>query len=209
MTGDPRRAFALAGGLTEQPKMSHQARGLWGYTGTTAGGLSLTVQSTGVGAPSALAVLGDLAGLGVKRIVRLGTCIAPVDVHPQGQALLIDQAVALDGTSAGISGGSPSLAPDPLLLELLTGVAPLASVSSHDQVARHDPKGALPDPEATVRDLQTAITFAAGRHFEMKTAAVLVVAGDGENHNLPESELNELVLEVGRKVVNRLEGPET
>ena len=35
LVGDPRRAFALAQELTGQPKMSHQARGFWGYKGLT------------------------------------------------------------------------------------------------------------------------------------------------------------------------------
>src|SRR4051794_34169363 len=72
LVGDPGRAMALAQVLTEQPKMANHARGLWGYSGTTAAGQGLTVQSTGMGGPSAALVLGDLAELGVKRAVRIG-----------------------------------------------------------------------------------------------------------------------------------------
>ena len=37
LVGDPGRAMALAQVLTEGPKMANHARGLWGYSGTTAG----------------------------------------------------------------------------------------------------------------------------------------------------------------------------
>src|ERR1700759_3579540 len=67
LVGDPGRAMALAQVLTEQPKMSNHARGLWGYSGTTAEGHDLTVQATGMGCPSAALVLSALAALGGRR----------------------------------------------------------------------------------------------------------------------------------------------
>src|SRR6476646_4569587 len=75
LVGDPGRALLLAQELLEQPKMSNHARGLWGYSGRTPGGMELTIQSTGMGGPSAALVLGDLAKLGVRRTVRVGTCV--------------------------------------------------------------------------------------------------------------------------------------
>ena len=60
LVGDPGRALLLAQELLEQPKMSNHARGLWGYSGQTPAGRQLTIQSTGMGGPSAAIVLGDL-----------------------------------------------------------------------------------------------------------------------------------------------------
>ena len=76
LVGDPGRALLLAQELLEQPKMSNHARGLWGYSGETAGGEELTIQATGMGGPSAAVVLADLAELGVRRAIRVGTCTA-------------------------------------------------------------------------------------------------------------------------------------
>ena len=76
LVGDPGRALLLAQELLEQPKMSNHARGLWGYSGRTPAGGELTIQSTGIGGPSAALVLADLAELGVRRAVRVGTCVA-------------------------------------------------------------------------------------------------------------------------------------
>ena len=67
LPGDPGRALLLAQLLLEAPKMFNHNRGLWGYTGTAADGQPLTVQSTGMGGPSAAIVLSELAELGARR----------------------------------------------------------------------------------------------------------------------------------------------
>src|SRR5258708_7329603 len=76
LPGDPGRALALAQQLLVQPKMSNHRRGLWGYTGETPDGRPLSIQSTGVGGPSAAIVVAELAELGVRRAIRVGTCAA-------------------------------------------------------------------------------------------------------------------------------------
>ena len=53
--------------------MFNHHRGLWGYTGTAPDGEPLTMQATGMGGPSAAIVLEELARLGLRRAVRLGT----------------------------------------------------------------------------------------------------------------------------------------
>lgn len=204
LTGDPRQAFALAQSLMVQPKMSHQARGLWGYTGVTSSGSGLSVQSTGVGGPGVVAVLGDLAGFGVRRVVRLGSCIAAPGEFVPGQALLVGQAIGNDGASATLNGSQLQPGPDPDLQQLLDGIAPLATVSSHDVVARFDPDGPAPLDGALVRDLQTAATFAMAVRMKVKTAALLIVAGSGESATLSEAELTGLLTELGQEVVARL-----
>src|SRR5205085_861203 len=70
------RAMALAQELTEAPKMSNHARGLWGYSGESIAGGALTIQSTGMGGPRAALVVADLHELGVRRAIRVGSCTA-------------------------------------------------------------------------------------------------------------------------------------
>src|ERR1700751_1224833 len=74
LPGDPGRALLLAQELLEQPRMFNHNRGLWGYTGTAADGRPLTIQSTGMGGPSAAIVISELMDLGARRLVRIGTC---------------------------------------------------------------------------------------------------------------------------------------
>src|SRR5665213_2072117 len=73
--GDPGRALLLAQALLSEPKMFNHNRGLWGYTGPALlDGEPLTIQSTGMGGPSAAIVIAELADLGARTIVRVGTC---------------------------------------------------------------------------------------------------------------------------------------
>ena len=114
LVGDPGRALLLAQELLEEPKMSNHARGLWGYFGQTPAGGELTIQATGMGGPSAAIVLADLAELGVRRAVRVGTCTGAGPSRAPGELLLVAEAVA-DGGSAASFGVAPgdTVAPDP------------------------------------------------------------------------------------------------
>ena len=70
---DPGQALALdARALDETPRMFNHHRGLWGYTGIALDGAPLTVQSTGIGGPSAAIVVAELHALGLRRAVRIG-----------------------------------------------------------------------------------------------------------------------------------------
>src|SRR5580704_13687040 len=79
LPGDPGRALSLAQVLLTEPKMFNHNRGLWGYTGAAADGDPLTIQSTGMGGPSAAIVVSELIDLGARRLIRVGTCgaVAP------------------------------------------------------------------------------------------------------------------------------------
>jgi DeoD family purine-nucleoside phosphorylase len=120
LPGDPGRALALAQFLLSEPLMFNHHRGLWGYTGTaTDDGQPLTIQSTGMGGPSAAIVLHELVSLGVTRAIRVGTCGA---LHPSlglGDLVLAREAISADGTSAALGAGV-TVGADPVLLDALT-----------------------------------------------------------------------------------------
>ena len=100
--------------------MCNHARGLWGYSGRTPGGDELTIQSTGIGGPSAALVLADLAELGVQRAIRVGSCVATGAGGSTGELILVERAVASRGSAAafGLAAGEAAL-PDPGLTESL------------------------------------------------------------------------------------------
>ena len=175
LVGDPGRAMALAQVLTEQPKMANHARGLWGYSGTTAEGRGLTVQSTGMGGPSAALVLSDLAELGVRRAVRVGTCAAIAPDFRPGDLVWVRAARPWSADRPGA--GSPAH-PDAALAEglrtALGEAAKPARVASVDFLhPSPDPAHAI--PEGDVADMQTAALFTAGDRLGIALAAVLVV----------------------------------
>ncbi len=105
LPGDPGRALLLAQLLTTGPKMFNHNRGLWGYTGLAADGEPLTIQSTGMGGPSAAIVLEELCDLGVRHAIRVGTCGALAAGLQLGDLVVADAALAADGTSRALGAG--------------------------------------------------------------------------------------------------------
>lgn len=72
--GDPRRATYIAENIFDPgARLVNQERGMLGYTGTY-GGQPISVQSTGMGTPSAGIVFEELVMLGARRLIRVGTC---------------------------------------------------------------------------------------------------------------------------------------
>ena len=106
LPGDPGRALALAQLLIEEPLMFNHHRGLWGYTGSgAADGEPLTIQSTGMGGPSAAIVLHELIALGARRAIRVGTCGALDGGLALGELVVAREAIAADGTSRALGAG--------------------------------------------------------------------------------------------------------
>jgi DeoD family purine-nucleoside phosphorylase len=105
LPGDPGRALLLAQSLLREPKMFNHNRGLWGYTGVAADGETLTIQSTGMGGPSAAIVIAELYELGARTLLRVGTCGALDPGLGLGELLIVSEALADDGTSRALGAG--------------------------------------------------------------------------------------------------------
>lgn len=99
LPGDPGRALALAQLVLSEPKMFNHNRGLWGYTGTAADGEPMTIQSTGMGGPSAAIVLEELCDLGLQTAIRVGTCGALDRELALGDLVIAEAALPFDGAS--------------------------------------------------------------------------------------------------------------
>ena len=114
LPGDPGRALALAQTLLEKPLMFNHHRGLWGYTGPArADGEPLTIQSTGMGGPSAAIVLTELIALGARRAIRVGTCGALAPDLALGELVIARESICLDGTSRALGAGDSRRWPTP------------------------------------------------------------------------------------------------
>src|SRR5450755_3359574 len=124
LPGDPGRALRLAQELLEAPKMFNHNRGLWGYTGLAGDGAALTIQSTGMGGPSAAIVIAELADLGARRLVRVGTCGALDPALSLGELLIVDAALSEDGTSRALGAGERTQASEALLSALSDAAPP-------------------------------------------------------------------------------------
>src|ERR1700734_2212128 len=89
LPGDPGRPLMLAEFLLDGARMFNHNRGLWGYTGLAPDGEPLTIQSTGIGGPSAAIVLEELIAMGVTRAIRVGTAGALERSFELGDLLLV------------------------------------------------------------------------------------------------------------------------
>jgi DeoD family purine-nucleoside phosphorylase len=122
LPGDPGRALRLAQQLLDPPRMLNHNRGLWGYTGAAPDGRPMTIQSTGMGGPSAAIVAEELIELGARRLLRVGTCGALAGGLELGRLLVADGVLAEDGTSRAL-GASGTVWPDEELQASLVAAA--------------------------------------------------------------------------------------
>jgi uridine phosphorylase len=208
LVGDPGRALLLAQELLEKPKMSNHARGLWGYTGRTPAGDELTIQATGMGGPSATIVLTDLAELGVRRVVRVGTCAAFGAEAQPGELLLIEAARATAGSAAsfGLAAGN-AVSPDQPLSERL-GVelgteARAVTVASLDTMPAHITEAG----GAAAADMQTLAVLARAGALEIAAAAVLVVAEVEGHERLDDEGMKLAAVRAGKAATKALSNP--
>ena len=188
LPGDPHRALAVAQALLEKPaRMFNHSRGLWGYTGVAADGERLTVQSTGLGGPSAAIVCEELIALGARRLVRIGTCSALGDELPLGTLIAPAAVLPLDGASAALGADGP-LKPDPAMhAALVAAGAAAATVASIDLFYDRREGGITREAVAV----------------ELEPAAVL---GEAAAHALPAASVLGVARRAGTNGAERLEG---
>jgi DeoD family purine-nucleoside phosphorylase len=181
LPGDPGRALLLAQALLEAPRMFNHNRGLWGYTGGAADGAPLTIQSTGMGGPSAAIVIAELAELGAQRLLRVGTCGALAGSLQLGDLLIAGEAIADDGTSRALGAG-PRVAGSPDLQRRLAdagnGVARTGVVVSTDLFydSAEGTEQRWIERGAIAVEMETATLFALATKRGLQAAAVLIVS---------------------------------
>lgn len=98
LPGDPNRARYIAQTYLENPVLYTEHRGMLGYTGIYKG-LRVSVQTTGMGCPSASIVAEELAMLGAKVLVRVGTCGGTSPDLKPADLVIAQASLARDGTT--------------------------------------------------------------------------------------------------------------
>ena len=178
LPGDPQRALRMAQDLLDAPRMFNTRRGLWGYTGTTPAGLTVTIQSTGMGGPSAAIVVEELIELGVRVLVRTGTCGALDGAHDLGALVAATEVIGADGASRALGTGE-RLRADPALSEALVanGAQPVTAVSTD---LFYDPRPGIEDEwrrsGANVIEMEAAAVLAAAAGHGARAACLLLVS---------------------------------
>jgi purine-nucleoside phosphorylase len=106
LPGDPLRARYIAETYLEDARQVNEERGLLGYTGTWEG-KRVSVQGTGMGCPGATIVFEELIQLGVKRLLRVGTCGGLQPHHGLGDLIVALSAVPADQTAMHLVANEP------------------------------------------------------------------------------------------------------
>jgi uridine phosphorylase len=202
LPGDPGRALRLATQLIDGPRMLNHHRGLWGYSGLAADGAPLTIQSTGLGGPSAAAVVAELIELGARRLVRVGTAAA-LGATQLGALVVADAALAADGASRALGAVDRVAADDELASALAAACAAapalVASADIHDPVLA----AAWAQAGAVACDLTTAAVFAAAQRRGTSAAAILGITRAG-GERLADDAVEELESRIGAAAVAAL-----
>jgi uridine phosphorylase len=181
LPGDPARALLLAQSLLANPVMFNHHRGLWGYSGLAADDQPLTIQSTGMGGPSAAIVVSELADLGASQLIRVGTCGALRPDLALGDLVVASAALPFDGTSRALCPDGP-LEPDPELRDgLQAGVGPeghVGPVASTDLFYDGPPEDQARwlGAGALAVEMEAATLFALARRRSLRAAALLLVS---------------------------------
>src|SRR5205809_6777069 len=104
--GDPLRAKYIADTYLDNVVQRNGERGLLGYTGEWEG-KPISVQGTGMGCPGATIVFEELGQLGVKKLLRVGTCGGLQPHHELGDLIVALSAVPADATAMHLVANEP------------------------------------------------------------------------------------------------------
>ncbi|CAA9519370.1 MAG: Purine nucleoside phosphorylase [uncultured Solirubrobacteraceae bacterium] len=217
LPGDPGRALALAQLVMSEPKMFNHNRGLWGYTGTAADGEPLTIQSTGMGGPSAAIVLEELCDLGLEVALRVGTCGALHDDLALGDLVIADAALASDGASRAL-GADGRVTADAGLVAALAAAdgaagARTGAVASSDLFYDRDPErtAGWRQAGALAVEMEAATLLRVGELRAIRVGCLLAVSdvfeADGARRRIDAEALVQAAERLGRVGAAALAGP--
>ncbi|MCX8182130.1 MAG: nucleoside phosphorylase [Candidatus Methanomethyliaceae archaeon] len=180
--GDPGRTKMVAEFLGE-PKLVNENRGLLTFTGKYKD-VKVTVSTTGMGTPSAAIVMEELAALGAKYVIRVGTTGGIGKDVELGDIIVPTSAVPLDGASrAYMKKGGKTVADEEIvrmLVKNLEGsryhVGPVCTsdtfyLEEEEDASYWASRGVLSF------EMECSVIFAIGSLRGYRAAAVLTVTG--------------------------------
>jgi uridine phosphorylase len=214
LPGDPGRVPKIAERFQDARDLGSH-REYRAYAGRV-GKEKVVAVSTGIGGPAAAIAIEELARLGVKVMIRVGTCGAITPEIGTGSVIIADAAVRMDGTSAQyVPTGYPAAASPGVVMALHEAAASrgeryaVGIVASTDAFyvgqGRKSFGGYFPSKSVKLLDdmraakvlcfeMEAAALFTLGRVFGLKTGAVLaVVANRATNHFRSEAGVDDAI----------------
>ncbi len=131
LSGDPDRAHLIAQTHLSDVRMLSEHRGLNSYVGRLPNGKPLISATSGMGAPSLSIVVNELVQVGIKQIIRVGTC-GSIQAHVlPGSVVITRAALCRQGAANDIAPVEYPAAADPFLTVALVEAARELQVDHH------------------------------------------------------------------------------
>jgi len=214
LPGDPGRVPLIAKRFDDPHELTSH-REYSAYGGRVAGE-KVVVVSTGIGGPAAAIAIEELARLGVKVMIRVGTCGSIASEIRLGTVIIADAAVRQDGTSAQyVPLGYPAAATPEVVMALKESAATRGVKSAVGITASTDAfyagqgresfGGFIPSERVHIVDefraakvlcfeMEAATLFTLGRVFGLKTGALFAVVANRATGELrPDAGVNEAI----------------
>ncbi len=217
VVGDPARARFIAERFLEDVRLVNENRGYYVYTGSYKG-RRVSVAVHGIGGPSAAIVFEELAMLGARVLVRLGTCGGMIPELDVGDFVVAAGAAYLCGGTIGsyVPDACMAASPSPDLTVLLAEeaerrgrvfIGPVYSsdafyAETKDFAQKWSRRGVI------AVEMEAATLFTIGWLRGLRTAALLVVADNlvvpGKEELKTHSELENYVERAAEAVLETL-----
>ncbi|BAZ19875.1 purine phosphorylase family 1 [Kalymmatonema gypsitolerans NIES-4073] len=123
LSGDPERARLIAHSYLHSVRLLSENRGLNSYLGILPNGKALLSATSGMGAPSTSIVVNELIQVGIKLIIRVGTCGSIQEHVPVGSIVITNAALCRQGAANDIAPVEYPAAADPFVTVALVKAA--------------------------------------------------------------------------------------
>lgn len=131
LSGDPGRSELIAMSHLAGGRELSRNRGLDNFLATLPGGAPVVCATSGMGAPSMSIVVNELFQVGIRCIIRIGTC-GSIQPHVRvGEVVISSGALCRQGAAADIAPAEYPAAADPFLTVMMAEAAAGAGIAHH------------------------------------------------------------------------------
>jgi uridine phosphorylase len=123
LSGDPARTDLIAQNYLQDVRLLSESRGLNSYVGSLPNGCPILSATSGMGAPSLSIVVNELVQVGIRQIIRIGTCGSIQAYVPVGSIVISSAALCRQGAANDIAPIEYPAAADPFLTVALVKAA--------------------------------------------------------------------------------------
>lgn len=130
LSGDPNRAKRIAEAHFSDARVLSENRGLNSYLGFV-DGIPVLSATSGMGAPSLSIIVNELVQVGIKTIIRIGTCGSIQDHVKAGSVVISSGALTRQGAASDVAPTDYPAVADPFLTVELANTAKTLNVPHH------------------------------------------------------------------------------